>query len=92
MENTRQVGRERRDQNANLLENGARAAVEASRARPLTEGEWERERARLLEFVTILRDWDRQRKISESRGDNVVTIREAVTALTQAATAAWHSR
>ncbi len=79
MENTGQVGREHRDQNAKLLENAARAAVEASRARPLTEGEWERERARLLEFVTILRHWDRQSRISESRGDNVVTIGEVVT-------------
>src|SRR6266567_2440143 len=38
----------------------ARAALESVAARTLTDTEWERSRARLVEFVNILRLWDRQ--------------------------------
>jgi hypothetical protein len=38
----------------------ARASLENITARALTDADWERERARLVEFVTILRDWNRE--------------------------------
>jgi hypothetical protein len=61
----------------------ARAALESAAARPLTDAEWERARTRLVEFVTILRDWDWERKaealkaevLKAYRGDNVVRMR-----------------
>jgi hypothetical protein len=36
----------------------ARAALESAAARPLTDAEWERARTRLVEFVSILRQWN----------------------------------
>jgi hypothetical protein len=39
--------------------------------RELTEEEWQRERARLVEFVTILRAWDRQPRARTVELENV---------------------
>jgi hypothetical protein len=38
----------------------ARAAVDSLVGGNMTDAEWARQRARLLEFVIILRSWDRQ--------------------------------
>jgi hypothetical protein len=54
----------------------ARAALESVAARPLTDAEWERARTRLVEFVTILRDWEQKAEVLKAyRGDNVVRMR-----------------
>ena len=57
-------------------ESAARGALEAVASRAFTDLEWERARRRLLEFVAILREWDRQTDISAPRADNVVMIRD----------------
>jgi hypothetical protein len=56
-------------------EAAARAALEAVAGRALSDAEWEPQRARLVAFVTILRDWNHQ--ANERRKctfDKVVTI------------------
>jgi len=58
------------------LEMVARGALEAVACRAFTDLEWERARPRLLEFVTILREWADQTKTGASRADKVVMIRE----------------
>jgi hypothetical protein len=45
---------------AHHLERVARTALESRCGRNLTDMEWARTRARLLEFMSILRTWDRQ--------------------------------
>jgi hypothetical protein len=50
-------------------EGNARAAIEARAGRLLTDAEWVAERSRLVEFASILRDWDR--KALTSRRGNV---------------------
>ena len=50
----------------------ARGALEAVASRAFTDLEWERARVRLLEFVAILLEWDRQTDTSAPRVDNVV--------------------
>jgi len=50
---------DRRDRSPNRLEDTARAAMELRAGRPLTEAEWSAARARLLEFGSILRSWER---------------------------------
>ena len=47
-------------------ERTARAAVEARAGRTLGDAEWGRARARLLDFVSILRAWHREATASES--------------------------
>jgi hypothetical protein len=47
-------------------EAAARAAIEARVGRPLSDREWVRDRARLLEFVSILRAWHQEGTITES--------------------------
>lgn len=54
----------------------ARAALERHGGRALTDAEWARARARLLEFISILRTWDRQAKTNEFEVGNVVCIRK----------------
>jgi hypothetical protein len=56
------------------LESTARGALEGVASRPFSDLEWGRMRARLLEFVGILREWDRQTTMSAPRADNVVMI------------------
>ena len=59
-------------------ESAARAALEAAASRAFTDVEWERASARLLEFVVILLEWDRQTDTSGPRADNVVMLRDPV--------------
>lgn len=44
----------------------ARQALDLLAGRTLTNAEWSRIRAKLLEFVSILRAWDRQPRTTES--------------------------
>ena len=55
-------------------ESAARGALEAVASGALTALEWERARVRLLEFVAILLEWDRQTDTSAPRADNVVML------------------
>ena len=57
-------------------ESAARGALEAVAARALSDLEWERARVRLLEFIAILLEWDRQSDTSAPRADNVVMLRD----------------
>ena len=52
----------------------ARGELNSHAGRPLTDAEWAQMRARLLEFVTILRTWERQDRTNRSGIDNVVLI------------------
>src|SRR5579864_7391017 len=54
------------------LEAAARAVLETRLGRPLKELEWERGRARLLEFANTLLAWDRQAPKQKRGVDNVV--------------------
>jgi hypothetical protein len=47
-------------------ENRARATLEVLVGGTLADPEWDRVRARLLEFVSILRTWQREFTMSES--------------------------
>jgi hypothetical protein len=51
------------------VEIAARVALEPRAGHSLTHAEWSAMRARLLEFASILRDWDR--KTTASRRGNV---------------------
>ena len=55
-------------------ESAARGALEAVASRAFTDIEWERARIRVLEFVAILLEWDRQTDTSAPRADNVVML------------------
>ena len=55
---------------APALESAARAALE-SRGRTLADPEWARARTKLLDFVTILREWDRTVKNAQPGLGNV---------------------
>ena len=44
-------------------EQAARAVIEQNRGRPVTDGEWAKERRRLIEFVLTLARWDRERQL-----------------------------
>jgi hypothetical protein len=55
-------------------ESAARGALEAVASRAFTDVEWERARIRVLEFVAILLEWDRQTDTSAPRADNVVML------------------
>ena len=54
------------------LESAARLSIEMRAGQSLTELEWTRTRARLLDLVTILRAWEHQTKTPEREVDNVV--------------------
>jgi hypothetical protein len=47
----------------------ARAALELRVGHSLTDAEWATARARLVEFVSILRAWDRPKTITPLRGN-----------------------
>ena len=55
---------------ASEKEQAARAALEERAGCPLSDLEWDRARARLLEFVSILRAWQRK----ETRGSELVKV------------------
>jgi hypothetical protein len=59
---------DRRDPPLAPVEAAARATVELRAHRVLTEGEWAAVRARLMQFATILRCWERA---SARQRDNV---------------------
>jgi hypothetical protein len=69
MQATLQICRQRRDENSTGLEHAARAALSSGLGRDLTDVEWRRARARVLEFVTILRAWDRKALTGEAEVD-----------------------
>lgn len=54
------AGNDRDDRGRTQNEVAARAALELRVGRTLTDAEWAAARARLLEFVGILRVWDRK--------------------------------
>jgi hypothetical protein len=54
---------------ARVAELNARAAIEARLQRPLSNAEWGVERARLLQFVTILRGWDQKKRNTTEFGN-----------------------
>ena len=61
------------------LESAARGALEGVASLAFSDLEWGRMRARLLEFVGILWEWDRLTKTSAPTADNVVMIRRPTT-------------
>jgi hypothetical protein len=69
MQTTLQICRQRRDENSTRLEHAARAALASCIGRDLTDVEWRRARGRVLEFVTILRAWDRKALSGEAEVD-----------------------
>jgi hypothetical protein len=48
------------DRSRGQIDAAARAAIELRAGCALTDAQWAAARARLLEFVGILRDWDRK--------------------------------
>jgi hypothetical protein len=54
-----QPNSKRADVPPNRLESAARAALEQRAGRTLIDAEWVRARAKFMEFVGILRGWDR---------------------------------
>ena len=52
----------------------ARAALDSGAGRRLTDAEWVGGRARLLEFMGILRTWNQQAKTSEPEAGSVVIV------------------
>jgi hypothetical protein len=50
-------------------EETARALIEGRTGHPVSEAEWEHGRARLLEFATILRAWDRESRAKTELGN-----------------------
>lgn len=56
------------------MENAARDALDLHLGHAITDAEWARTRAKLLEFVSILRSWDRPAETDESEGGNVILI------------------
>ena len=65
----------RRDHSPSGAEQPARAVIEQSCGRPLTDGEWARQRRRLLEFVLTLKRWEQehqaQTKVSQQAEEEV---------------------
>jgi hypothetical protein len=53
-------GPERLEKRSKCCEDAARAALESRLGRTLTDAQWAVARGRLLEFVGILRGWDRK--------------------------------
>jgi hypothetical protein len=56
-------------------EDGARTSLNLCAGRVLTDEEWACARAKLLEFLKILRTWDQQTKMTVPETDNVVVTR-----------------
>jgi hypothetical protein len=49
-----------KDYSPSRAEQAARAVIEQSCGGPLSDGEWAKQRRRLLEFVLTLKRWDRE--------------------------------
>jgi hypothetical protein len=58
------------------LERAARGALEAATGRGSSELDWQRATEMLLEFVTILREWDELINTTALQTGNVVTMPE----------------
>ena len=56
-------------------EKAARDTFNLHIGRATTDAEWTRARARLVEFVTVLRNWDLPVETDESEVGNVILIR-----------------
>jgi hypothetical protein len=54
----------------------ARATLDLRFGHAISDEEWERARARLLEFATILRSWDLPVETDESEVGNVILLRQ----------------
>ena len=65
MRMTLQICPARLNENVKPSELAARAALASNGGQDLTDIEWERRAARLLEFVAILRVWDHQSEASK---------------------------
>lgn len=61
------------------LKDAARTALETLAARRFTDAEWRQLRSRLLEYATILRDWDRAAMRKRPASDKAVMLRQART-------------
>ena len=55
-------------------EKAARDTLNIHSGRAATDAEWTRARARLLEFVTVLRSWDLPGETDQSEVGNVILI------------------
>jgi hypothetical protein len=55
-------------------EHDARLELSSRTGRPLTDPEWAQMRSRLVEFLTILREWDAKTKNSRPRLGTVETL------------------
>jgi hypothetical protein len=53
-------------------EQAARAVIEQSCGRQLTDGEWAKQRRRLIEFILTLARWDRERKLQAEASHQAV--------------------
>jgi hypothetical protein len=53
------------------LERAARKSLDLRVGRSFTDGEWAQSRARLLEFATLLRNWEQNAKTRSSELGNV---------------------
>jgi hypothetical protein len=56
----------------------ARTVIEQSCGRPLTDGEWAKQRRRLIEFVLTLARWDRERQRVEPKNIQPEVSRQAL--------------
>jgi hypothetical protein len=63
------AGSERDDMRRSRNEVAARAALEVRVGHSLPDAEWASMRARLVEFTSILRAWDRAKPITPLRGN-----------------------
>ena len=51
---------ERSDTRRGVCEGAARTAIDLRAVRALTDADWAAAKSRLLEFISVLCDWDRQ--------------------------------
>jgi len=64
---TMHASNDRDERSRKQTEAAARAAIERRADRSLTDAEWAAARAKLLEFVGILREWDRKPNRAKTR-------------------------
>lgn len=67
------------DEHRKGLENAARGALAAVTGKSPTDESWERARARLLQFVSILRTWQRAADVEQLRAAEVSRMRKKPT-------------
>ncbi len=64
------------------LEGAARTALEDLSGRRFTDVEWRQLRSRLLEYATILRNWNRGTVKKGPEADKLIILRPAKTSIT----------